>query len=75
MVALNVDYPTPGRWTFEVLEVADDTTAVTRVVVRNEVEATAVTFFTVVEDAITRMVEYWPDPYEPPSCRTSGGTA
>lgn len=72
MVALNTDYPTAGRWTFDVLDlVAADATVVTRVLVRNEtVEATAITFFTVVDGAITRMVEYWPDPFDPPSWRT-----
>lgn len=65
---MNREYPTAGRWRFDVHRlVADGDTVVTHVTVSDgTAEATAVSFFTVVDGCITHVLEFWPDAYEPP---------
>lgn len=64
---MNRNYPAKGRWRFSIERlVADDNSAVTEVTVTDgDITATAVTFFTVRDGRIHRIVEYWPDPFEP----------
>lgn len=64
---INRNYPAKGRWQFSVDRlVADDNGAVTDTVVTDgEIEARAVTFFTVRDGRIHRIVEYWPEPFAP----------
>lgn len=64
---MNANYPAAGRWEFSIERlVADDNGAVTEVTVTDgEIVATAVTFFTVRDGKIHRIVEYWPEPFEP----------
>lgn len=71
MVRLNDEYPAEGPWTFRVDEVVDGgARAVTDVTVSDgAVTARAITFFTTEGGLITSMVEYWPEPFEPPPSR------
>ena len=68
---MNAEYPAHGRWTFAIDRlVGDDREAVSDVRVSDGVQhARAVSFFTVADGRIVRMVEYWPDPYPAPSNR------
>ena len=64
--AMNEQYPTTtGRWTFTVNRlVGNDQTAVSDVNVSDGVQnARAVSFFTVRDRKIARMVEFWPEPF------------
>jgi ketosteroid isomerase-like protein len=69
--AANSDYPTQGRWTFDVQRVvADGALVATDVVVANDaVTARAVSFFTVRSGVIEHLREYWPDDYPAPPGR------
>lgn len=62
---MNREYVAYGRWTFEVLRLfGSESEAVSEVVVTDGTQtATAISFFTVERGTITRMVEYWPEPY------------
>ncbi|MEM7488938.1 MAG: nuclear transport factor 2 family protein [Pseudomonadota bacterium] len=73
---LNADYPTTGRWSFDIRSIlADGDRAVSEVRVTDGAQsATAITFHTIRDGLIWRQVEYWPDPYERPAFRT-GWTA
>jgi hypothetical protein len=64
---MNREYPSHGRWTFTINRiVANDTEAVSDVLVSDGVQkARAISFFTVKDDVITRMVEFWPDEFAP----------
>jgi hypothetical protein len=64
---MNREYPSHGRWTFTINRiVANDTEAVSDVLVSDGVQkARAISFFTVKDDLITRMVEFWPDEFAP----------
>lgn len=68
---LNSEYPASGRWQFELQRlVANDVQVVTEVRITDGVQtATAISFFTIQSEKITRLVEYWPEPYEPPTNR------
>lgn len=73
--AMNAEYPAHGVWTFGINQfVADENNSqvVTDVSVSDgAVHARAITFFTVNEacTAITRIIEYWPEPHAPPANR------
>lgn len=62
---MNGEYPTQGRWEFIVNRiVGNDVEAVSDVSVTDGVQkARAVSFFTVSNGQIVRMVEFWPDTY------------
>ena len=62
---MNAEYPTEGRWRCQVNRlVASGDTVVTQVRVSDETQsAEPVSFFTVVAGKITRLVEYWPEPF------------
>lgn len=70
-VRMNRDYPAQGRWRFTVNRfVASATEVVTQVSVTDGHQAAeAVSFFEVDQGLITRLVEYWPEPYLPPADR------
>ena len=64
--AMNEQYPTTtGRWIFTINKlVGDDDEAVSDVSVSDGVQhARAISFFTVRESKIVRMVEFWPEPF------------
>ena len=68
---MNTEFPAKGRWVFTINrmvaggnEVASDVS-----VSDGERHDRAISFFTVVEGRITRIVEYWPQPYEAPANR------
>jgi len=68
---MNAEYPSNGRWSFAVNRlVGSEFEAVSEVSITDGVQnATAVSFFTVVNGKITRLVEYWPEPYAAPANR------
>ena len=70
-VRMNVEYPAHGRWSFTVHRVVGgDGEATSDVTVTDGVVvARAVTFFSLHEGRVARIVEYWPEPYAAPSSR------
>ena len=68
---MNAEYPAHGPWTFAIDRLGgDDREAVSDVRVSDGVQhARAVSFFTVANGRIVRLVEYWPDPYPAPANR------
>jgi ketosteroid isomerase-like protein len=64
---MNSQYPAQGRWTFAIDRLfGDETQAVSDVRVSDGVRHDrALSFFTVREGRIARIVEYWPEPFEP----------
>jgi ketosteroid isomerase-like protein len=70
-IQMNQEYPAHGRWRFTLNRlVASATEVVTEVAITDGVQsAKAISFFSVEDGKITRMVEYWPEPYPAPSNR------
>lgn len=68
----NAEYPAQGRWVFTINRiVGNEKDAVSDVSVTDSVlQARAISFFTVEHGKIARVVEYWPENYEPPFDRT-----
>jgi hypothetical protein len=68
---VNAEYPTTGRWQFSINRlVTSPSEVVTQVSISDgKQSAEAVSFFTVEGGVITRLVEYWPEPYAPPQNR------
>jgi ketosteroid isomerase-like protein len=68
---MNAEYPSHGPWRFEVHRiVASADAAVSDVGVTDGVQtARALSFFSVSEGRITRLVEFWPEPYSAPANR------
>jgi hypothetical protein len=68
---MNTEYPAHGPWQFSLARLvggADE--AVTDVAITDGVQtARAISFFTVVNGKITRLVEFWPEPYAAPESR------
>ena len=62
---MNREYPAHGAWQFTVLRlVASETEVVSEVEITDGTQrARAISFFTVEGGTITRLVEYWPEPY------------
>ena len=62
---MNAEYPAHGPWQFAINRlVATDSEVVTDVSVTDGVQhARAISFFTVIGGRITRLVEYWPEPF------------
>ena len=62
---MNAEYPCNGRWSFTVNRlVGGETEAVSEVEVTDGVQyGKAISFFTVASGKITRLVEYWPEPF------------
>jgi ketosteroid isomerase-like protein len=69
--AMNEEYPAHGRWTFTVNRiVGDDVGAVSDVVVTDGVQkARVISFFTLKNGLIVKMVEYWPADFPAPENR------
>jgi ketosteroid isomerase-like protein len=63
--AMNEEYPTLGQWRFTINRIiGDDVQAVTDVSVTDGVQvARAISFFSIADGKIGKMVEYWPDPF------------
>jgi ketosteroid isomerase-like protein len=68
---MNADYPAHGRWSFTLNRLVGGLSeAVSDVTVTDGVRtARAISFFEVSDGKITRLVEFWPEPYEPPENR------
>ncbi len=68
---LNTDYPSHGPWRFSVRQlVSAGSEAVSDVEVTDGVVlARAISFFTIEAGRISRIVEFWPEPYEAPGWR------
>jgi ketosteroid isomerase-like protein len=64
---MNAEYPTEGRWHFRINRlVASGDSVVTQVSLGDGVQsAEPISFFTVQGGLITRLVEYWPEPFTP----------
>jgi ketosteroid isomerase-like protein len=62
---MNREYPTTGRWQFRINRlVASAESVVTQVSVTDGAQsAEPISFFTVVEGKISRLVEYWPESF------------
>ena|SRR6185369_1808192 len=69
--SMNEEYPAHGRWQFTINQmVGNDAQAVTDVSVTDGVQkARVISFFTIEEGRISKMVEFWPDKYEAPTNR------
>ena len=68
---MNEEYPAYGRWTFTMHRlVSGDSEAVSDVTVTDGTQlARVLSFFTVAGGKITRLVEFWPEPYAAPASR------
>ena len=68
---MNAEYPAHGPWQFTVHRVVGhDSEAVSEVSITDGTQAArAISFFTIAHGKVTRLVEYWPEPYEAPSGR------
>jgi hypothetical protein len=68
---MNSEYPAHGPWSFTINRlVASERDVTTDVSVTDGVQhARAISFFTVDAGLITRLVEFWPAPYDPPANR------
>lgn len=68
---MNAEYPAHGPWRFTVNRiVGGESEAVSDVAVGDGVQsARAVSFFSVADGKITRLVEFWPQPYAAPENR------
>ena len=64
-MAMNEEYPTHGQWRFTINRIiGDDVQAVTDVSVTDGVQvARAISFFSIADGKIQKMVEFWPDPF------------
>lgn len=62
---MNAEYPAHGPWQFTIHRiVSGEGEAVSDVGVTDGVQsARAISFFTIREGKITRLIEYWPEPY------------
>ncbi|KLU27695.1 polyketide cyclase [Caballeronia mineralivorans PML1(12)] len=68
-VQMNAEYPAHGLWRFTLNRVVANNSreAVSDVSITDGVlEARAITFFEVEQGRITKIVEYWPEPYAAP---------
>lgn len=68
---MNAEYPTHGLWRFEVHHiVGNGTEAVSEVSITDGTQsARAISFFSVIDGKVSRIVEYWPEPYPAPANR------
>ena len=68
---MNSEYPAHGPWRFTIHRLfGSETEAVSEVTVTDGVQtAQAISLFTVVDGKITRLIEYWPEPYAAPANR------
>jgi|SRR6266498_1270308 len=70
-VAVNVNYPAHGRWEITIHQiVAEGNEVVSDVgVTDGVVTGRAITFSTIHNGKIIHQIEFWPDPFEPPTWR------
>jgi ketosteroid isomerase-like protein len=70
-VRMNQEYPAHGPWRFTLHRlIGDEHEVVSDVSVTDGVQqARAISFFTIEDGAIARLVEFWPDPYPAPAHR------
>src|SRR6185503_6754450 len=70
-IEFNATYP--GEWRAEVVQIiAEGSRAVSNMAFKVGAEtATGISFFELEDGRITRIVDYWPEPYEPPLRNTS----
>ena len=70
--AMNSEYPAHGPWRFAVNDLfGEGSRAVSDVSVTDGVQqGRALSFFTVQDGRITRIVEFWPEPFEAPAHRS-----
>jgi Ketosteroid isomerase-related protein len=63
--AMNEEYPAHGRWRFTINRIlGDDVQAVTDVSLTDGIQvARAISFFSIADGKIQKMVEFWPDPF------------
>lgn len=68
---MNAEYPAHGPWRFTIHRlVAGDSEVVSDVSITDGVQsARAISFFTLSNGKIEKLVEYWPDPYPAPANR------
>ena len=71
-VLMNEEYPAHGRWQFSVHRIiGNDTEAASDVSVTDGVQqARAISFFSVTDGLIVKMVEFWPEPFSAAANRT-----
>jgi ketosteroid isomerase-like protein len=64
---MNAEYPTTSRWRFQINRlVASGESVVTQVSLTDGTQsAEPISFFTVQAGKITKLVEYWPEPFAP----------
>ena len=69
---MNFEFPAKGPWVFAISRVvASESEAVTEVTVTDGSRRDrAISFFTVRDGKIARIVEYWPEPYAAPANRS-----
>ena len=69
---MNQDYPAGGPWKFTVNRlVGSESEAVSEVAVTDGVQAArAISFFTISNKKVSRIVEFWPEPYAAPKNRS-----
>lgn len=58
----------PGKWSIKIIHlICEDEKAVSEIrFLSDEGEQTGISFFEINEGKISRIVEYWPEPYQPP---------
>lgn len=68
---MNAEYPNHGPWQFHVnrFVVSGDTVVTHTSITDGTQRAEAISFFTVEEGRIARLVEYWPEPFTAPENR------
>jgi hypothetical protein len=68
---MNREYPAHGLWRFAIQSiVGGEADAVSDVIVTDGPQtARAISFFTLAHDHISRIVEFWPEPYPAPANR------
>ena len=68
---MNAEYPAHAKWLFRIERlVGDQSQAVSDVSVTDGRQVgRAISFFTVAEGKITKLVEFWPEPFEAPPAR------
>lgn len=70
-VRMNAEYPANGPWRFAIERIVGSASeAVSDVSITDGVQhARAISFFTVEAGLVTRLVEFWPEPYAAPANR------